>query len=261
MPFGGGANRVADSSTIKELNNFGSTQRTDAWWVEIIPTLVVFSAFLIYATWRAFEGKFYYTAPYLSPFYSPLIDPDHHWWPFSPAILILGGPAGFRMTCYYYRKAYYRAFVLHPPACAVSEGRHSSYRGETSFPLILQNVHRYFFYVVTIFLCFLWYDAIKAFSFPEGFGIGVGSLIMLANVVLLSTYSLSCHSLRHLVGGKLDCFSCTAFGGPRHGTWKLVTFLNERHMLWAWMSLFSVGLTDLYIRLVASGVLKDFRLL
>jgi hypothetical protein len=255
---------VAESSAANETTNgFGSTLRRDSWWIEIAPTLIVFTGFLIYATWRAFEGKFYEWGPYLSPFYSPLIDPDHHWLPtwLSPAVLILGGPAGFRFTCYYYRKAYYRAFVMHPPACAVSEGEHRGYRGEASFPLILQNVHRYFFYIVTIFLCFLWYDAIIAFRFPEGFGIGVGSIIMLVNVILLTTYSASCHSLRHLVGGKMDCFSCTSFGPVRHGAWSWVTKLNENHMLWAWLSLFSVALTDLYIRLVSSGVIRDIRLL
>jgi hypothetical protein len=246
-------------SAAKSASGFGSTLRRDAWWIDIIPTLVVFSAFIIYATLRAFENNYYWHAPYLSPFYSPLI--TAHWWPFSPAILILGGPAGFRVTCYYYRKAYYRAFVLHPPACAVSEGEHRGYRGETSFPLILQNVHRYFFYVVTVFLCFLWYDAIHAFFFPEGFGIGVGSLIMIVNVILLTTYSASCHSLRHLVGGKLDCFSCVTLGRARHTAWGWVTKLNEHHMLWAWLSLFSVALTDLYIRLVAAGVIRDIRLL
>lgn len=256
-----GIDSVAEMSAAKSASSFGGTLRQDAWWVEIAPALVVFSSFLVYATWRAFEGRFYQWGPYLSPFYSPLIDPHHHWWPFSPAILILGAPAGFRVTCYYYRKAYYRAFVLHPPACAVSEGEHRGYRGETSFPLILQNVHRYFFYIVTIVLCFLWYDAIVAFKFPEGFGVGVGSLIMIVNVVLLTTYSASCHSLRHLVGGKLDCFSCVTLGKPRHSAWRFVTILNERHMLWAWLSLFSVALTDLYIRLVSAGVIRDIRLL
>src|SRR3984885_407438 len=146
---------MAGSSADRRLIAFGSTMRRDAGGVEILPVIILLSLFGIYATLRAFEGKFYEWGPYLSPFYSPLIDPDHHWWPLSPALLILGGPAGFRFTCYYYRKAYYRAFVMHPPACAVSEGEHRGYRGEASFPLILQNVHRYFFYLVTIFLCFL----------------------------------------------------------------------------------------------------------
>lgn len=247
-------------SAAKSASGFGSTLRRDRWWVENLPFIIVLSAFGIYTTWRAFEGTYYYVAPYLSPFYSPLIDPNHHWWPFSPALLILGGPLGFRLTCYYYRKAYYRAFFLDPPACAVSEG-HRSYKGETAFPFILQNVHRYFFYIAVIFVAFLWYDAVIAFNFDGKFGIGVGSLVMLVNIILLTIYTFSCHSLRHLVGGKLDCFSCATLGLPRHSAWEGVTKLNEHHMFWAWASMISVGLTDLYIRLVASGTLKDIRLL
>ncbi len=179
----------------------------------------------------------------------------------SPAILILGGPLGFRATCYYYRKAYYRSFFLDPPACSVGEFRPHKYRGETAFPLILQNLHRYFLYVALIFLIILWYDAIRAFWFEGGFGIGVGSLVLLTNIVLLSLYTFSCHSLRHIVGGKLDCFSCVALGGPRHAAWRGTSLLNERHMLFAWLSLFSVGLSDLYVRLVATGAIRDLRLL
>jgi hypothetical protein len=229
--------------------------------IENIPVIVVLSAFGLYATLRAFEGKFYEWGPYLSPFYSPLIDPHHHWWPFSPAILILGGPLGFRLTCYYYRKAYYRAFFFDPRGCAVPESRKHGYRGETAFPFVLQNVHRYFFYLSLLFLAFLWSDVVRAFFFPEGFGIGLGTLVMLVNILLLTTYAFSCHSLRHIVGGKLDCFSCTTFGPPRHTAWRWVSVINERHMLWAWTSLFSVGLTDLYIRLASSGAIKDIRLL
>ena len=236
-----------------------ATLRRDAWWVEIIPVIVVLGGFGLYATLRAFEGKFYEWGPYLSPFYSPLIDEHHQWWKLSPALLILGGPLGFRATCYYYRKAYYRAFFLDPPGCAVGEGRRS-YSGETKFPFILQNLHRYFLYLAILFLIFLWKDAIQAFFFDGKFGLGVGTLVMLVNICLLSTYTLSCHSLRHLAGGKLDCFSCATFGKPRYKAWRGITILNERHMLFAWLSLFSVGLTDLYIRLVSSGAIQDVRI-
>ena len=240
----------------------GSTLRRDSWWQEILPVAIVFGGFGIYATVRAFEGKFFESGPYLSPFYSPLIDPQHHWWPLSPALLILIFPLGFRTTCYYYRKAYYRAFFLDPPACAVGEPAwRRNYRGETRFPFILQNVHRYFLYAAILFLVFLWYDAIRAFWFDGSFGIGVGTLVLLANISLLTLYVFSCHSLRHLVGGKLDCFSCTAFNKTRHGAWKKTSLLNERHMLFAWLSLFSVALADLYVRLLATGAIKDLRIL
>ena len=249
---------MSDSRTFVR---FG-TQRRDAWWLEIIPVVLLLGGFGVYATFRAFEGSYYQWGPYLSPFYSPLIDASHHWWPYSPALLILALPLGFRATCYYYRKAYYRAFFLDPAACAVDEGgKRHKYKGETAFPFVIQNIHRYFFLCTMIFLGFLWYDAVEAFRWDGAFGIGLGTLIMLTNIILLTLYSLSCHSLRHLVGGKLDCFSCVNFGGTRHSTWKSVSWLNERHMLFAWLSLCSVGLTDFYIRLVSSGAIHDIRIL
>ncbi len=257
---------MSSSSVESKMAHFGETQRRDAWWVEILPIIVLMGGFGVYATLRAFEGTNFSWGPYLSPFYSPLIDPHHFWWKFSPALLILVGPLGFRASCYYYRKALYRAFLLDPPACAVSESGKRNYKGETAFPFILQNVHRYFLYLAIIFLAFLWHDAYDGFFFVgrlgrQEFGVGVGSLILVANVTLLSLYTLSCHSLRHLAGGKLDCFSCTAFGAPRHTAWTWLSFLNDRHMRFAWASLISVGLTDFYIRSVAAGLIKDIRIL
>jgi hypothetical protein len=280
---------------------WGQTARRDSWWVGPLATFLGLTAFVVYATYRAIAGDYFEirenpeafsgkaVAPYLSPFYSPLLyDPTSHhawsdqprpsWWPFpgfSAALLILGGPVLFRFTCYYYRKAYYRAFWQDPPACAVGEPRHS-YWGERSFPLILQNVHRYTMYIVVFFLLFLWWDAIQAFLFwgklPDGsvgafgLGVGLGSLIMLANVILLTGYTLGCHSVRHLVGGRLNCFACPAAGG--HGDyklrtgyklWRFVTHLNEHHMAWAWLSLFSVGFADFYIMMCSRGVWSDVR--
>ena len=89
------------------------------------------------------------------------------------------------------------------------------------------------------------------------FGIGVGTLVLTTNVVLLSGYTFGCHSLRHLVGGGLDVLS----GRPvRAQLWNCVTCFNKRHMLWAWMSLFGVALSDVYVRLCSMGILTDFRL-
>ncbi len=139
--------------------------------------------------------------------------PKPGWWPgwlpFSPALLILPFPGLFRVTCYYYRGAYYKALWADPPSCTVREPRHS-YRGEQSFPLILQNVHRYFMYVALLFLIILAHDVWDALWFTDPatgitrFGIGVGTLVLALNVVLLSSYTFGCHSLRHIVGGYLD---------------------------------------------------------
>ncbi|MFN0120678.1 MAG: succinate dehydrogenase [Blastocatellia bacterium] len=246
-----------------EGRNFGATQRRDSWWVESLPVIFLLGGFGIYATLRAFEGAHYLVEPYLSPLYSPLLDTQAWGFPswFSPALLILGAPLGFRTTCYYYRKAYYRAFFLSPPACAVTSPMAGKYIGERKFPFILQNVHRWFLYLAIIFIVILWYDAIKAFFFDGHFGIGVGSIIMLLNVIFLSLYTFSCHSLRHIVGGKLDCFSCEVAGGPRYKTWRGVSILNEKHMLYAWLSLISVASTDIYITLLSRGVISDFRII
>jgi hypothetical protein len=251
---------VVAHSTVP-LSKFGATARRDAWWLENLPVIALMGGFTVYATWRAFEGAHYQWGPYLSPFYSPLIDPEHHWWRFSPALLILVFPLGFRGTCYYYRKALYRAFLGDPPACAVGEFWGHGYRGEAKLPLILMNLHRYFLYAALIFLIFLWHDVIKAMNFNGSFGIGVGTVVLFANTSLLTLYTLSCHSLRHIVGGRLDCFSCSSANKTQHSAWKLSSILNERHMLFAWCSLLSVGFADFYVRLVATGAIKDIRLL
>jgi hypothetical protein len=240
----------------------GATLRTDAWWIEPLLIVLLLSSFVVYATWAAFQNAYYYTAPYLSPFYSPCLAAscEHKtlpiigsWWNLSPAFLILWVPGGFRATCYYYRKAYYRSFFGSPPGCGVRD-RSKTYTGETRFPFILQNIHRYFFWLSLVILAFLWDDAIRAFNFEGRFGIGVGTLVLLANAALLTLYSFSCHSCRHLCGGHLNVFSKAP---RRHTIWQAISRLNEHHMLFAWISLIWVGLTDLYVRLVAMGIIRD----
>jgi len=236
--------------------------RRDAWWVQPLLTALVLGGFAVYATWRAFENAYYQSGPYLSPFYSPAIVTK---WTvvgkhFSPALFILPFPLFFRATCYYYRKAYYRAFFWDPPACAVGEiAPRKNYTGERAFPFVLQNLHRYAFYGAVVILVILWWDAGLAFDFGGRFGMGVGSLVFLANVVLLSLYTFSCHSWRHLSGGCSNCFSCSAGAKAQHTVWERVTRLNENHALWAWLSLFSVVITDQYVRALATGLFRDVR--
>ena len=237
---------------------FGVTLRRDAWWVAPLATALGLGAFGVYSFWAALQGNHYEWGPYLSPFYSPLILVD--WWKLSPAFLILWAPLGFRATCYYYRKAYYRAYFLDPPACAVGEPRHK-YSGETAFPFILQNLHRYMLIPALALIAFLWYDAVKGFFFADGLHVGLGSLVLTANAFLLSGYTLGCHSLRHLIGGRLDCFSCATLGNLRHGIWEKQGRLNQFHMGWAWVSLFMVGFSDIYVRLLSMGVITDVRLI
>ena len=201
-------------------------------------------------------------AHYLSPFYSPDLETIFGFdVPFSTALLVVWAPLGLRATCYYYRKTYYRSYFLAPPACAVrGAARPGKYAGESRLPLILQNAHRYFFYVALVVLGFLWYDAIRAFFFDGSVGLGLGTLVLVLNASLLTMFTLGCNSLRHMVGGRLDCFSCSARARTRHRLWKGVTVLNLRHKEWAWLSLFWVCFADLYVRLCAMGVWTDWRL-
>ena len=237
---------------------FGRTERTDRWWLQPLSQALGLGLLGAYATWAAFQGDHFEFGNYLSPFYSPVFKP--RWWPLSSALLILGVPMGFRTTCYYYRKAYYRAFFADPAACAVGEPRSAGYRGETRFPFILQNAHRYFLYLALIFIVILWGDVVRGFIFDHRFGVGLGSLIETACVALLTLYTFSCHSLRHLVGGQLDCFSCAVAGGPRRSVWSAVSMLNGHHMGLAWWSLLFVCLADFYIRMCSMGIFHDPRL-
>jgi hypothetical protein len=251
------------------------TLRTDRWWIQPAITFAILSAFVGYATWAAFDNGNYYYKPYISPFYSPCIATvchvgNHHnvgavpnvgifgpWWAISPAIIILIVPLGFRLTCYYYRRAYYRAFWQSPPACAVGEP-HKRYSGETRFPLVLQNVHRYFFYLGSILNCILTYDAVYSFieKHPGGGHVGLGSFVLAINAILLWLYTLSCHSCRHIVGGRLRNFSKHPI---RFRFWGFVSKLNTRHMQIAWASLIWVALADLYVRLAAAGIAGNGR--
>jgi hypothetical protein len=257
----------------------GATLRTDRWWVEPAITVAVLGLFGLYATWAAFQGAHYYAAPYLSPLYSPVLFADpaaagavplSHaifgawpaWWPdalpASPAFVILMFPGAFRFTCYYYRKAYYRAFAGSPPGCAVVPFAKSrrAYQGETAW-LLFQNLHRYAMYFALLFLPILLWDAAHAFVKDGRFGIGVGTVVLTVNFCALSAYTLGCHSLRHLVGGHDDCMSCGK-SPRRYGRWRWATWFNERHGRFAWISLIWVGATDLYVRLVSQGVVEDF---
>ncbi|MFQ5742727.1 MAG: hypothetical protein ACE5HV_03965 [Acidobacteriota bacterium] len=244
------------------------TLRKDAWWLEPLLTFLALSTFIVYSTWAAFQNAFYYASPYLSPFYSPCISANcehltfevpliHSWWTFSPAFLILWAPGLFRLTCYYYRKAYYRSFWGSPPACAVRDV-HASYSGETRFPLLLQNLHRYAWYLAVVFIFILTWDALRAFWFADGFGVGVGTLVLTVNVWFLALYTFSCHSCRHICGGHVKAFSKAPI---RYRLWSVVSRLNPLHPRFAWLSLFWVGFTDLYVRLVAMGIITDIRII
>jgi hypothetical protein len=274
---------MAFADTLPPQRRFGETTRPDVWWLQPIAVFLGFSAFIVYSTWAAFHPlsngvcAYWFSgsgANYLSPFFSPeifgysphaIFGSKPAWWPawlaFSPAFLVLWAPAGFRFTCYYYRGAYYKAFWADPPNCAVGEPR-KTYLGERSFPLIIQNVHRYFMYLAVIFILILARDAWDGIRFTDAagtkhFGLGIGSIVLILNVIFLGSYTFGCHSLRHLIGGFLDEPSKKPACAKGYSC---VSCLNRRHMMWAWISLFWVGFTDVYVRLCAMGIWHDFRI-
>jgi hypothetical protein len=258
---------------------FTATARTDGWWQGPAITFVVFSTFIVYTTWAALQGSHYYSDPYLSPFYSPVLfmDPTAvghapaswfggipsfmpRWVPgvMSPAIYILIFPGAFRFTCYYYRKAYYRSFAGSPPGCAVGPlAGNRKYRGETAL-LVFQNLHRFALYFALLFILILGKDAVDGFFKNGHFGIGVGSIILTINVVLIAAYTFGCHSFRHLIGGRKDCMSSCGKPSATLGFWKRATWFNARHMQFAWASLVWVMVADVYVRLCSHGVIHDF---
>ncbi len=242
------------------------TERRDLWWFEPAAVVIGFTAFVIYAIWAGTTTSGYYYDPYLSPFFSPCITANCEyltfgspiigsWFTLAPAIWIVGFPLLFRATCYFFRRTYYRSYFLAPPSCAVPDARHT-YSGESKFPFILQNIHRYTWYLAVVIFFILAYDAILSYKFPTGWGIGLGSLIMTAEAALIGLYTFSCHSCRALCGGWLDSFHGRSFW---YRAWMTVSRLNVRHGTFFWVSLAFVVITDVYIRLLAAGVLSDPR--
>ena len=269
---------MGQALTTLPRRGLGETSRTDLWWLKPLLVFLGLSAFIVYSTWAALQNAHFEYEGYLSPMYSPLFfSPEgvesHHalfetlpgWWPawlpLFPAFLILWAPGGFRFTCYYYRGAYYKSFWGSPISCSVGKAQ-KGYRGEKLFPLVFQNLHRFFLYFALIFLLILSYDVYRGMFFDDGaggteFGIGVGTLVLALNVILLGGYTFGCHSLRHLIGGRLNLLSRSP---ARLKAWKGVTWCNVRHQLFAWLSLFWVGFTDFYVRMCSMGVWTDLRI-
>jgi len=265
------------TADLAASRGFLSTRRVDKWWLTPAATAAGLILFFGYLTFRAFNATYVWSAPYISPTVAPPLFtpasgypgavPVEHawlgvfpsWWPSflpqSPAFFLPGLAIAFRATCYYYRGAYYKAFFMSPPSCGVG-GASKRYSGERTF-LLFQNLHRYTLYGALVLLVCLWYEGIAAFFLDGRFGVGVGSIVMVINASLLTGYTFGCHSWRHLIGGNMDCYTCDGTPAKRHGVWRGSSWLNERHMKFAWFSLVWVAFTDFYIYLVSSGAIRD----
>jgi hypothetical protein len=281
---------MTDLAADYRKKGFLTHLRKDAWWFESAYVLLGFTAFVIYSAWAGLQGQHYWWSGgiehgfggYLSPMYSPLLfidplregaAPLHHAWLgempqflldhkllallASPAVFIVPFPLLFRFTCYYYRGAYYKAFGANPPGCAVGAFPKKDFKGETKIWLF-HNSHRLWLYFAIAFVCILSYDAVMSWFRGGRFGVGVGTIILTLNPVFISLYTFGCHSFRHLIGGKHDCVGCTAgMSKARFGVYQKVSWLNRNHKLFAWLSLIWVGWSDVYVRLVSSGVITD----
>ena len=273
---------MGESVKLPMRQGFGATDRIDAWWKGPTAMAIYLGIMIAYSTWRGFmEADFWIFAdfglsggqgghagtmaienqgsPVLSPLFSPLIIPGGEglggpvpgflWW-MSPAMFILIFPAGFRGTCYYYRKAYYRVYMQQPTACAVSKpalAPWKSYKGETKL-LVIQNLHRYFMHAALAYLPILSYDVLLSTHFEGGsWGFSIGTLVLALNVILLSGYTLGCHAFRHLVGGGTNDWTSSWVARFKYKLWSMSSFLNVHHKDWALFSLFWVMFADFYI--------------
>jgi hypothetical protein len=117
--------------------------------------------------------------------------------------------------------------------------------------------------VALVFIALLTWDVWLALWFTDPatgqvrFGVGVGTVVLAVNVVLLTCYTWGCHVLRHVVGGRKNEVSKSPVCDYAYAC---VSNLNGRHQLWAWCSLFSVMSSDLYVRLCSMGVITDLRI-
>ena len=269
---------MGQSMKLPMKRGFGKTDRTDDWWKGPTAMAAYLGFMIVYSAWRGMmEADFWIFEEFgrsaghqtmwieskgshvLSPLFSPLVIPggdglgsmvplELAW--MSPAMFILIFPIGFRATCYYYRKAYYRAFMQQPTGCSVSKPW-NEYSGETGL-LLVQNLHRYFMYVALIYLPILSYDIWLSVNFHDAanvhsYGVSIGSLMLLVNLIFLTGYTFGCHAFRHVVGGGANEWTTNPMGRLKYRMWRFSTLFNENHRDWALYSLFWVMLADFYI--------------
>ncbi len=181
---------------------------------------------------------------------------------YSPTVLVLPLAGGFRITCYAFRRYYHRYIFNHPESCALNErgdAKGRGYSGETGF-FRIENLHRYFVYAAILILPFFFYDFWTSVTYTGIFTLRFGSLVLLADALLLTAYVFSCHSVRHLTGGNVDCYSCVFAPKQRRRWYGLQSYFNSHHEFLAWSSLVLIIFVDLYLRAVAAGWPIDFTL-
>jgi hypothetical protein len=191
--------------------------------------------------------------------FSGYIDPFY-----SPTILIVPLPGLFRLTCYAYRKDYHRHLFHHPLGCnnaSRGENHRFGYTGERNALFQFENLHRYFLYAGIAILPFFYYDFYHSLTYSGSIVLRLGSFVLLANALLLTSWTFSCHAFRHLIGGNIDCYSCVYGGQTRKSIYDIQSWWNSHHEALAWISLLTIFFADLYLRALQAGLPVDFRII
>lgn len=258
---------MIDLEVVIPPENF-ATNRKDAWWIPPISLGVSFFLFAVYSlavTIFDFNAGIHtfgnlVGTHYNSPFYGP--EPWFSWPAFLPfAFFTLWAPFGFRGTCYYMRRVYYRSFFAGPPACAVDglSKFKGKYKGESKLPWVLNNFHRYFMYLAVILALYHWYEAIHSFVFigasGNEFGMGIGTILAVLDATTLTLYVSTCHAFRHMMAGRIN-----RQGKISAPIAKFLDKLNPYHGRFFWLSLTTVWIWDIYVRLMGHGILDVVRL-
>ena len=262
---------MGEGIKLPVINGLGRTDRIDNWWAQPFWMGLALTAALIYTAWRLilFPESIHYKlegSTVVSPIFSPNIlewslfglnEWEHPSW-VNAAILVLWIPFGFRGTCYYMRRVYYRTFFQSPTGCWVDEpdiNKKIGYGGEKRL-FIFNNLHRYFLYAAMIIIVIKWWDVTHTLHFDTGWGFSCGTFIMATEAFLLTMYVTSCHALRHLAGGSLDRW-VSGISALRGRLFKRISVFNRSHGFWFWTSLGFVFLGDLWTIAVAEEYISD----
>ncbi len=247
------------------INGLGRTDRRDGWLGQPFVMALALVALMVYTGWRllVMDGDIHYDDHRVTSPFSPDVLhlsglTEYPGW-LNSAILILWLPFGFRGTCYYMRRVYYRSFFASPVACWVDEpdiNKKIGYAGERRL-FIFNNLHRYFLYAAIAILLFKWWDVVHSCT------LGMDSFLT----------SQHCPGHR-IVPAHHVCDVVSRVQAPRRrrsDRWNgglsslrgrlfaLVSSprLNQSHGFWFWTSLGFVFIGDLFVMAVANGTIPE----
>jgi hypothetical protein len=261
----------------RNAGGFARTTRVDYWWLAPASTAIGLIIFFGYLTFRAFNATYVWFesvhqphggAPFFTPVsgYPGSVPLDHAWFG-NVSLVVAAVSSAVTGILRAGARHCFPSHLLLLPRRVLQGGVHEATElrgGRVTFRLSRRT--RAAPVSESAPLHALWRSLPHRLPvvggpgafFKQGhFGIGVGTVVMVMNAALLTGYTFGCHSWRHLIGGQLDCFTCEqrSVASIRHVEGS--TWLNERHMAFAWFCLVWVAFTDFYIYLVSSGTIRD----